>query len=130
MLGGDGNVLPGKIGHLDREYLVERAIAQRLHRGFDKSSEAVFVLHQDGPRLPRQVAKGAQQHHRLDVSVPIGRRVELRLNIAEAVTLQNQNPVAERAAGLDRSVDVAAHVEKILGIDGGVMLACIDRSAA
>jgi len=54
------------------------------------------------------------QHDGLDVTIPIRRRVELHLDIAQTVPLQNQVPEPERSAYLNSGIDVAAHVEKVI----------------
>src|ERR1043166_5407541 len=87
MLPCDGRVLPREIVHLDWQHLVELTVAKRLQGCRDKFLKAVFVLHEDIACFPRQIAECAEQYHALDVAVPIGRGVELHLDVAQTVPL-------------------------------------------
>src|SRR5207244_11246203 len=100
-----------------------RTVAKRFRGGVDERLESVFVLHEEVPRLPWQITECAEQDHCLDITVPIGRRVELQLDIAKAAALQDQALVAQGTPGLNGGVDVAVHVEEIVRVDGVVVLA-------
>jgi len=57
-------------------------------------------------------------------------RVELHLNIAEAVAVKHERPVAERACRIRRRFDVAPHLEKVVGIHALAGLSRIDSEHA
>jgi hypothetical protein len=132
MLPGDWSLCGGgtygrrEIGHLDRQDLVERAVAKRLHGGVCQLLVPLLVLDQNVARLPRQIGERAQQDDSPGVAIPIRRGVELYLDVPQAVALQDQGLVTKGPTNLNGGVDVAAHVKKIVGVDLVVVLARVD----
>ena len=68
------------------------------------------------------VPERAGQNDSLDRRVPVGGGIELDLYRPEAVALKDNGFVAKRLCGCDRSLDVATHAEKVIGIHTLVVL--------
>ena len=95
---------------------------QRAERGIHQRFVVLLVLNEDVPRLPRQFAKRAGQNDGFYCGVPIGGGVELDLHRPEAVAVKHYRFETEGLHGCDGSLDVATHIEEIVGVDMFVVL--------
>src|SRR5689334_889665 len=135
MLAGDRNIRPRRRGrgtyggretHLDGQHLVERALAQGDQRSLNECAKSCLILHKKVARFPGQVTKRAEEDNCLDVRVPVGGSKELHLDRAEAMPLQHEYFVTERATDLHRGFNITAHLKEIVGVDLVVMLSRVD----